>query len=238
MYTKVVVTQGIIEVFQYEKLNVNSQGGHKDGIGQTSEENYKQTQRRRRAEVRQLICQNFDKNSKFITLTFNNDGNHDKQDVKACNKLFKEFIQRLKRRYPELQYVAVVEFQDKNNRGAVHYHMIANLPYIKKDDLSDIWGNGFIKINAIDKVDNVGAYVIKYMTVDLDDKRLQGLKAYNCSKGLKRPVELKSWNYDDKEVMEQVESLTKGKSPSYERTYESEKAGKVIYKQFNLNRKS
>lgn len=60
--------------------------------------------------------------------------------------------------------------------------MISNLPYIAAKELENIWSNGFIKINAIDKVDNLGAYVIKYMTKDHADERLQGLKAYNCSK--------------------------------------------------------
>jgi hypothetical protein len=94
-----------------------------------------------------------------------------------------------------------------------------------------------VKINRIDKVDNVGAYVIKYMTADMDDKRLQGLKAYNCSKGLDKPVELKSWASADVDALYGVKDSLDGKSPSYASTYESENAGKIVYRQYNFNRK-
>lgn len=230
-----MVTRGIIEVTRYERLNTKG-GGKREGNGDHKENNYKQTQKRRRTKIRQLITENFDENSKFITLTFDNNRSFDIKNVKECNKAYKNFILRMKRRYPEIMYVTVVEFQDKNDRGAVHYHMICNLPYIKKKELSDIWNNGFVKINAIDKVDNVGAYVVKYMNKDIDDTRLQGLKAYNCSKGLKRPQELKSWVDEHVPYIRQVEKLIEGKSPSYAATYESDKAGTIEYMQFNLKR--
>ena len=235
MYTKIVVTKGIYEVFEYEKLNVNG-GGFKEGDGENKEENYKQTQRKRRSKIRQLICQNFDSSSKFVTLTFGH-CEHDVKDVKQCNKLFHDFIKRLRRKFPHLEYVAVIEFQDKNGRGAVHYHMICNLPYIRKKELSEIWDNGFIKINAIDKVDNVGAYVIKYMTADMDDKRLMGLKAYNCSKGLEKPVEVKSWSNEDGTVIFDLLDFLKEKSASYVRAYKTDNAGDIRYSQYNLNKK-
>ena len=238
MYRKIVITQGIIEITEYEKLNVLAPGGYKEGEGANREENYKQTQRNRRNSIRQLICTNFDSGSKFVTLTFDNDQAHDIKDVKECNKEFKKYIQKMRWRYKDFKYVAVIEFQDKNHRGAVHYHMVCNLPYIKKSELTEIWGNGHVKINAIDKVDNIGAYVIKYMTTDLDDKRLMGLKAYNSSKGLERPIEVKSWDNRDSELLLDFESRTKNKTPSYFGEYESEYAGKITFKQFNFNRKS
>ena len=144
---------------------------------------------------------------------------------------------RLKRKYPNIKYVAVIEFQDKNGRGAVHYHMICNLPFIKNAELTAIWGNGFIKINAITKVDNIGAYVIKYMTKENADERLQGLKAYNCSKGLERPTELTTWK-DGTELVKQVFDklhLDK-KMPVYTQKYTSENAGEIVYAQYNLSR--
>lgn len=238
MYRKIVITKGIVEITEYEKLNVIGKGGYKERKGLNQDENYNKTKRKRRNMIRQLICANFDSTSKFVTLTFDNDQEHDIKDVKQCNTEFKKFIQRMKFKYSELKYVAVVEFQDKNDRGAVHYHMVCNLPYIKKSELSEIWGNGFVKINAIDKVDNVGAYVIKYMTSEIDDKRLQGLKAYNSSKNLIRPLEAVSWRSEDSELLKEIEEKVKNKSPSYFGEYESEKAGKVVYKQYNFNRKA
>lgn len=220
---------------RYEKLNTKG-GGARDGTGEHKDANYRQTQKRRRTAIRQLICTNFDKGSKFVTLTFNDHMGFDIQDVKQCNEHFHNAIKRLRYKFPEFKYLAVIEFQDQNDRGAVHYHMICNLPYIKKSELAQIWGAGFVKINRIDKVDNVGAYVVKYMNKDIDDDRLQGLKAYNCSQGLQKPLEAKSWADTDTELIRYYEDLVKDKSPSYSAKYESEYAGQIEYIQYNLSR--
>lgn len=233
-YEKIVVTQGITEVWRYQKLNTKG-GGARDGDGEHHEMNYKATQKLRRNRIRQLICANFDSGSKFVTLTFNNSHDFDITDVKACNAYFKRFIQRLRYRYPELRYVAVIEFQDAHGRGAVHYHMICNLPYIKKADLQEIWKGGFVKINAIDKVDNVGAYVIKYMCKDTEDKRLCGENAYLHSRGLQEPVEVCTWK-GDTDIWRQIHNALQSETPSYFAEYESEYAGHIEYMQYNFNR--
>lgn len=234
-YEKVVITNHVIEITRYEKLNTKG-GGKREGKGEYKEQNYKQTQKNRRTSIRHLVTQNFFKSDKFVTLTFRDSPGFDIKDVKQCNEAFKAFIRRLKRLYPNLKYIAVIEFQDKNDRGAVHYHMICNLPYIEKDQLAQIWGYGFIKINAIDKVDNLGAYVVKYMNKDIDDVRLQGLKAYNCSKGLQKPVELKSWSNRDRDCIQDLKESLQKASPSYATTYESENAGHIEFEQYNLQR--
>ena len=79
-----------------------------------------------------------------------------------------------------------------------------NAPYIKNNKLQEIWGNGFVKINNIDNVDNVGAYVSEYLRQaekgqghNLEDDRLQGRKSYFSSKGLFKPIEI-----TDKKIVE------------------------------------
>lgn len=244
-FKKFIVTNGIIETYEYESLNtagpcIKYKDRPKEGEGKYSEENYIRRQQIRRDTIRRLITQNFDTdNSKFITLTFRDNDNLDIRSVSDCNKEFKKFIQRMRYRYSDFEYVTVLEFQDKNKRGAVHYHMICNLPYVKKSELAKIWSNGFVKINAIDKVDNLGAYVIKYMTKENADTRLKGLKAYNCSKGLKRPSEFKSWgSMDEFMVINQIENELKEKKPVYSAKYTSENSGEITYQQFNLHRNS
>lgn len=224
---------------QYEHLNVQGGGNRYDeeterGNGANQEHNYANTQKARREAVRNLTTTNFDSSSKFVTLTFRDGLGFDIRDVKACNKAFKQFVQRMKRKFPEFRYLAVIEFQDKNGRGAVHYHMICNLPFVKKSELARIWGNGFVKINAIDKVDNVGAYISKYMAKDLDDTRLQGIKAYQYSRSLRKPVELTNWHRDDVEAIDGVNALINEMTPSYAATYESDNAGHIVYTQYNL----
>lgn len=236
VYKKVIVSGNVIEIYEYEHLNVKG-GGYHPGDGKDKEENYARTQRRRKNDLRRLITQNFEAyGSKFITLTFDNARDFNIKDVKDCNAYFKNFVKRLKYRYPELKYVAVIEFQDQNDRGAVHYHMICNLPYIRKSELAEIWGAGYVKVNRIDNVDNVGVYVTAYMTADMDDKRLMGLKAYNASKGLTRPVEAKSWQDGDHALLRYIEEITILRTPSYSAKYESVKAGHIEYRQYNLTR--
>lgn len=235
-YEKITLSGNIIEVMRYEKLNTKG-GGARTGDGADREHNYKQSQRRRRNAIRQLICTNFDSGSKFVTLTFSDQVSIDIRNVQACNKYFKQFVQRVRRRYPDFAYVAVIEFQDRNGRGAVHYHMISNLPYIAKQALMDIWQGGFVKINSIDKVDNVGAYVIKYMTEDMDDTRLQSENAYLHSRGLKKPIELKSWDESTIPELREIEAQLQEKVPSYSAKYESTEAGHIEYYQYNLSRK-
>jgi len=236
LYQKVIVAQHIIEVYEYEKLNINGKPD-RNGDGLFTEHNYKQRMTERRNMIRRLICTNFDSKSKFVTLTFRDTEKFDIRNVKECNRYFKYFVMRLKKQYQEFKYVAVIEFQDKNDRGAIHYHMICNLPYIKKSELTKIWGYGFIKINAIDKVDNVGAYVIKYMTSDMEDTRLQGENGYLRSQGLEKPSELKSWrSAAEKDYIYEFAEQVKKVSPSYAVTFESEKAGLIVYQQYNMKR--
>ena len=249
LYIKVVKTKHIIEIYEYEKLNVNStfNPDRADyGHSINAVENYKVRNQMRRDMIRRLAVQNFDKKfDKFVTLTFRDNPDLDITDVKACNAEFKNFVLRLRRVMGKLMpdsfhlaYLAVIEFQDKNDRGAVHYHMLVNLPWIDQKALEAIWGLGFVSINAIDKVDNLGAYVIKYMTPNSDDPRLMGLKAYNCSKGLDRPEVYRSWEFDESsKVGEIVQSLPKEKIV-YSDKYTTQHSGKIAYSQVNLKRNS
>lgn len=235
MKVKVIITKDIIEVMSYEKLN--TQAPVKDawqGEGLQRDENYKQTQRNRRNTIRRLVANNFESSDLFITLTFNNLQTFDINNPKETNKEFTNFVKRLKRKYGNIIGLSVIEFQ---KRGAVHYHMIIKgIKYIPKKELQAIWSYGFVKVNAIDKVDNIGAYVIKYMNKDLDDNRLMGCKAYLKVGKLKEPQELKSWNKLDLIAIQQLDDLLKEKSPVYSGRYTSDSAGEITYQQYNFNR--
>ena len=71
--------------------------------------------------------------------------------------------------------------------------MLSDFGYIEQKELEKIWGNGFVWIkdlltgNKGKPVDNVGAYIVKYMNKNNIDKRLMGKKAYFTSRNLNRP---------------------------------------------------
>ncbi|MGA9175462.1 MAG: hypothetical protein WBZ33_16010 [Thermoactinomyces sp.] len=165
----------------------------------------------------------------FLTLTFA----ENVQDIRGANYEFKKFRQRLEYRLKiKLEYVGVIEFQ---KRGAIHYHVVIfNLPYIEAGELAEIWGHGFIKINKIDQVDNIGAYVSKYMTKDEYEKektdRLIGEKSYFTSRGLRKPLEI----VDEKEIERLAAALSGHKVYSSE--YYSDLVGKITYVQYNRKR--
>ncbi|MBO0453892.1 rolling circle replication-associated protein [Candidatus Enterococcus murrayae] len=150
-----------------------------------------QTLRDARNTLRRLAINNFPNNkSTFVTLTVAKNSD----DIDYYDEKVKQFIRKLRKDYGKLHYVGVREFQ---KRGAIHYHLLINYPFIKGFSETEIrksevyfknhyWKQGFVDLKSIEHVDNVGAYISKYMTKDMQDKRLIGRKSYLCSRGLKR----------------------------------------------------
>lgn len=124
--------------------------------------NIQRSLNRTRQNIRRSINANVgrwgNERPKFVTLTF--DENITEHEV--ANYKFMKFIQRLKYHTGvKVKYTAVIEYQ---HRGAIHYHVVFyNLPYVPHEKLTEIWREGHVWINAIDDVDNLGAYVLKYV---------------------------------------------------------------------------
>lgn len=243
MTRKFYKTGNIIEVYTYEKYCHGKGGSYQhdeDFINSTSKDaNYKNHCIRRLNTIRRIACSNFSNSCLFITLTFDDSKvQHDIKDVKSCNKVFKNFIKRLRYKINyNFKYLAVIEFQDENNRGAVHYHVLLDVQYIDFYDLTDIWGLGHVFINKIDNVDNVGAYIVKYILKDGGDKRLQGLPSYLHSKNVILPT---SYLFDDKSYNVYSScglfDFLKSHKSVYETDYSTDLFGSVNYKQYNLTR--
>ena len=231
---KVVVSGNIVELYEYENSIVLGETNNMYGRSISASEEDKARHRkytlaRANRELRRIINANayaWGEKPKFVTLTFA----ENVQDVKQANYEFKLFRQRLEYLLKlKLKYVVKIEFQ---KRGAIHYHVVFfNLPYVQADFLASVWRNGFIKVNAIDHVDNIGAYVTKYMTKDADDDRLQGQKSYFTSRGLIKPVEK---YLNEKEIADIKDKLSHAKV--YENTFANEYTGNILYTQYNLNR--
>lgn len=187
--------------------------------------------RRSKMQLRRLVLSNFSNRDKFITLTFRDGSVSDVTNVTDCNKAFDRFIKAMRRKYGDFKYCRVIEFQDSNGRGAVHYHCILTLPYVPYQTLGEVWGNGFVGINAIDHVDNVGAYVQKYMAKDFDDNRLAGKKAFAMSQNVTRPITL----YGTEAAWANNEFLRQ-KKEVFANSYESEYQGNIRYTEYNTNR--
>ena len=228
---KLIVSGNVVELYEYEKPVLREPQSKRIGrAGQngTTDEQKRQNRRkvamRNRKHLRRIINANFSpRRSKFVTLTFE----ENITEIKEANKRFVSFRKRLAR-YLEvpLEYIAVPEFQ---KRGAVHYHMLMNCPYIPHEVLARLWGHGFVKINCIDSVDNLGAYVTKYMTKDNDEERLAGRKSYFASYNLKKPDET-----TDEEVINAAMSEMQVKRVACDTCFDTEYYGTVKYVQYVL----
>lgn len=244
---KLIANGHVLEVYKYEKgvcVGHNGNGGGrraKDEEKSNREEEIRKTSSRKaRNEVRRQTLANFSEHSKFITLTFRDGSVKDVTDVQECNYAFKKFIGRLrywlKKNKPDkakFKYLAVIEFQDKNDRGAVHYHMISDLPYIPHEELTDIWRHGWVGINDIKHVDNIGAYLVKYMLKDVNDNRLKGNKAYLSSKGLNKSSTVRG-NIVEK-ILESY-GISEDTKKEFANSYISEHHGQISYTEYNLKR--
>ena len=247
---RIIQSGDIIEIYEYSEGYLKGYKLTENEINKRtrSESNLDDTDSRERslkrakANLRRLINANVGQygkefTAKFLTLTFKDNV----KDLDKANYEFEKFIKRLNyhcfgTKKANLKYTCVVEFQ---KRGAIHYHVIIyNMPYIKANDIGNVWGNGFIKINKIDDVDNVGAYVSEYLGQaekgqgkNIEDDRLQGKKSYFSSRGLYNPIEI-----TDKKIVEQVATALLNEKLTYSATFENEHLGNITYKQYNLKK--
>jgi len=242
MKYKVIRSGHIIEVYRYEHgVSVGHQkGGRKkkeEGRSENFEHYRADTLTKNRNRIRRLINMNFRTNAKFVTLTFRDTQEFDIRSLSDCNPLFEYFIKRLKYYLKterghsgSFAYVAVAEFQDRFSRGAVHYHIVMDIPYVPWDRLAEIWGHGFIGIEAIEYSDNIGAYMAKYITKKADDERYIGRKSYFTSRGLNKP----QVTYCNSAPG--LLDLVAEKRAVYVNTYGSDILGSVNYHEYNLKR--
>ncbi|OGH81168.1 MAG: hypothetical protein A3I29_01725 [Candidatus Magasanikbacteria bacterium RIFCSPLOWO2_02_FULL_44_11] len=238
---KVVVSGKQVEVYKYKKniwrdfertlpsvLKTDNNIQYDASLLQTADEQLKRQQKtqfsinRTRTEIRRLVNSN-PQLTKFLTLTFA----ENITDLKDANYVFNQFVKRISYRYSDFEYLAVPEFQQ---RGAVHYHLLCNLPFIEQEAIAQMWGQGFIKINRLNNVTNVGAYVCKYLSKDMFDERTFGKKKFFRSQTLKAPVEILGWLA----TLFEKKYLTTS-TPVYERTFQSDWTGEVNYRSYSLD---
>lgn len=236
---KIIQSGHILEVYKYQRsvgykqdeyLCVNG-GRDKEGKAERKVEYVNTVNQRARNKIRRLINANFDENSLFITLTYA----ENMTDVDQGSYDLKKFVQKMKRRQKDFEYVAVIEFM-KN--GRVHYHMLTNYKCTwnthaelqsHERALGSVWGHGFVDI-GYKKSDNAGAYLIKYMTKENADERLEGKKRYFFSRSLKQPKEL--LGADAVQALKEFDGLP----PVFTSTFFNEFHGMVEHFEFNPKR--
>lgn len=140
--------------------------------------------------LRRLIQNNFfgKPNELWVTLTYA----ENQTDNEQVTKDFKVFMKKLRRRYKGIEYIVVLEPQ---KRGAWHLHVLfkqidAKKLYIPFDELSKLWGHGYVYVKKVNESDNVAAYVTAYLTnVEVDGtENVNDDEVYTSPKNNKRYI--------------------------------------------------
>lgn len=148
------------------------------------------------ARLKAIINCNYEAPSwcRFLTLTYK----HNMTDNSRISKDLERFLRKMHRRYGSFEYIYVKE---KQGRGAWHVHMIlffpCPAPFMENKEVRKMWGLGFVNVQGFrDDINNLGNYLCAYLTdgdrnskkgVRLDNYE-SGLRLFNCSKGVRRPV--------------------------------------------------
>ncbi len=225
----VIKTGNSYDVYDYQfPLIVGKKVNSNKAKSQARSEEYKsRTITRAINNIRRLAVGNFRKNDKFVTITYDNQNDFDITKIKECLVYLQKFLRRLKNMYPKLKYILVTEFQD---RGAVHYHMICNLPYIDNGKLEKIWSHGYTKILAMNNSRGVSAYLSKYLSKRLDDPRKLGHRLYYTSRNLIRPKKI--YGEEAEKIIQELEQNT-SMNMEFTKVFETEKNGTAIFKLYN-----
>lgn len=234
-HNKVYISGDIVEIYTYKHpikykiptdKNKKAERPKNITVGEQKENNKRISTTRARNTIRRLANSNFgNPYDKFITLTFA----ENVQDLNYANNEFKKFIKKLRYWLGEFKYLAVME---KQKRGSIHYHILMDYqPKIDESILEEKWGHGFVDISAVcdGDIDNVGAYLIKYVSKDLSlAENCQ--KNYLCSKGLDRP------KIEYGIPASEIRNAMIGEEKAYISKYDSKFNGQVMFEEYNLLR--
>ena len=193
---KIVISGNVIEYYRYLKpLNVEPREHDIEKNRETSEGKRDRNLYRARADLRRAIWCNQTKYTKFVTLTYKD------TELDQENGIYdyKQFIKKLRRREFIVPYVYVTEHQKKRgikegNAGSLHIHsLLFTDEFISADIINTCWGLGNTDIHSLKDVNNLGAYVCKYLTKEEFD--LYHKHSYHLSRGLKKPEVLTTDGY-------------------------------------------
>lgn len=194
-------------------------------------------------KLRRLIAHNFRGGVKelWITLTYRTV----MRDPIVAYEDFKRLMRKLRKKYGDLEYIAVIEPQAS---GSWHYHVLLKSTELKvlripNEELEKLWCQGFTKTKRLSNKDKVGNYVLAYVsnldipTISEDTEKKyvkgvrlhlypKGVRIYRTSRGIEKPIE----ETDSKGYILNKNGVTKNQADfSKKTTHELENGIKVVY---------
>lgn len=132
---------------------------YKEEVKQYNKEYYR---RKQKIQLRRDIVENFDNKAYFSTMTFA----ENITEIQEGHKYINKFITNLRQKDKQLKYICIPEY---TKAGRVHYHSIIQSEVYKKKELDSKWLYGQAMVKNIREVDNLGAYITKYITKDIEE---------------------------------------------------------------------
>lgn len=218
-------------------------------------------------KLRYLINNNFfgSQNELFITLTYAQQTN----DHIKVGKDYDNFLKRLKRKYKAISTVEALKVLEPHASGNYHMHVLLKFSdldsiFINNSELADIWKNGFVSVQSLAGVDNIGAYLSAYMSdlevpnnydtkaTNVEEKEVNGQKkkfikggrlAFYPS-GVNLYTKTKGIVYPERQEMtykKAKKNVVRSAKPNYKKTIEINDENKkfsntITYEQYNLKR--
>lgn len=177
-------------------------------VKESSKEQQKRNKNRMKDMLIKLAINNFEQTDYFCTVTYK----RNERLYSRARKDYEVFLNRLKKLYPEIKYLGIMERQ---KRGAWHLHIILRYEgYLDFKIINRLWNNrnyfdeeiqrdfrGYIKIeNRLKGIKDAAAYISKYISKSLDSNYNKGKKLSFRSRNLDYPLE---WR-DEKQIREIV----------------------------------
>lgn len=202
---KVIQSRNRLEVYRYSVPQVKGKGNNHNGrkgksdCSKKVEKNRKEVLNKARNNIIRLVNCNPELCT-FITFTYASN----MQDLKQSKEDLRQCIRYMQKFWKGLKYLYVLEYQ---RRGAIHYHMLCNIPMTiktarngeyKSTEQKELeqyfhevyWPYGWVDIRNLKEqgVTNVGLYVSVYLVEDLLSLNLEGARCYGYSRNLDKPT--------------------------------------------------
>lgn len=151
------------------------------------EESQKESLRRTRKQIKALTLLNADNSWRFLTLTYEGAGCHDRRQIARD---IQHMVERMEAHYRrDVRYICVYEYHHTGH--GLHAHLLIDAPYETNEAFRRMfWRRGFVKIIRLKKQSQdsslmaVLKYLIKYISKDVKSD-VSGLKRYSSSRNLK-----------------------------------------------------
>ena len=193
-----------IEIYKYERCIIKAKRDKRNcynkpkKINKSDEEKFLERRKnlnKSRNKIARIVKSNMDLKT-FITLTFAVE-----PTIEESKKMLNIFFTKLRKKYPDLKYIWVMERGEKH--GRLHYHLLTNIDFgiictnskhqaqkdLEVQFAQNIWKHGYVDIKTLNigSMYNIAGYLSYYITKSILNIELVNQRIFSCSRTLEKP---------------------------------------------------